>query len=492
MYQSILQFIEKDINKIEEVVKLLLRGEKDADHLSQEIHDRVINLATSLTAEIYEKLDEEIRESLIRKEKYTVEQCRQPKEILGISGTIRFNRTGYKNKSSGEYVYLLDRILGFTSHQRITIGAAAKILEETVLTSYRKGGKAASPYDAASKQAVKRLVHGTVVDFPVPDLKEKKKLKTLYIVADEDHVAAQFMVKKGDLKKDKRGNTINTLIPKLICIYEGIENESGEKSKTPRYRLIGKRYFSGIYNGEAENLRLWEEVGDYIYRTYDASCLERIYIMGDGAAWIKGGLEVLENSRFVLDKYHLMKYINTSVTHLLDSADEVKSEIWRCINGAHRKELKDIYAKILSVTESENKMKEVSDALNYFLNNWAGIKIRRSESARLKCCAEGQVSHVLSSRMSSRPMGWSELGCDQMAKFRAFSYNGGKIIDLLRYQKSKQDDALVKREDAELIRSLRQRKSGWDYEETMSHSIPGLSQHSFKWMKDLINHAVNS
>ena len=42
-------------------------------------------------------------------------------------------------------------ILGLESHQRITLGAAAKVLEETILTSYVKGGKAASPTDAASK-----------------------------------------------------------------------------------------------------------------------------------------------------------------------------------------------------------------------------------------------------------------------------------------------------------------------------------------------------
>jgi hypothetical protein len=492
MYQSVLHFIEKDIKKFEETVRLLLQGEKDADHLSQEIHDSVINLATSLTAELYEKLDEELRESITRKEKFIIEHRNQPKEILGISGTVRFTRTGYKNKKSGEYVYLLDRILGFTAHQRITLGAASRILEETVLTSYQKGGRAASPYDAASKQAVKRLVHGTIIDFPMPEPKEKKKFDTLYIVADEDHVAAQFISKKGDLAKDVRGNTINTLMPKLICVYEGIVNESGEKSKNPRHRLVGKHYFSGIYRGQAENLRFWEEVRDYIYLIYDASYLKRIYIMGDGAAWIKAGTEVLENSRFVLDKYHMMKYLNVSVSHLLDSSDEVKSEIWECIYGAHRKRLKAIYAKILSVTESESKYKEVEGALKYFLNNWGGIKILKSESGRLKCCAEGQVSHVLSSRMSSRPMGWSELGCNQMSKLRAYRYNGGKIIDLLRYQKNKQKDAKRKREDAELIKGLRQMKSGWDYEESMNHTIPGLSQHSFKWMKDLINHAVNN
>lgn len=37
---------------------------------------------------------------------------------------------------------------------------------------------------------------------------------------------------------------------------------------------------------------------------------------------------------------------------------------------------------------------------------------------------EGHVSHVLSSRMSSRPMGWSIKGATKMAKLRAYELNG--------------------------------------------------------------------
>ncbi len=33
--------------------------------------------------------------------------------------------------------------------------------------------------------------------------------------------------------------------------------------------------------------------------------------------------------------------------------------------------------------------------------------------------AEGHVSHILSARLSSRPMGWSKTGVDQMARMRA-------------------------------------------------------------------------
>ena len=40
------------------------------------------------------------------------------------------------------------------------------------------------------------------------------------------------------------------------------------------------------------------------------------------------------------------------------------------------------------------------------------------------CCAKGHVSHVLSARLSSRPMGWSYLGACQIAHLRVHRANG--------------------------------------------------------------------
>ena len=44
-------------------------------------------------------------------------------------------------------------------------------------------------------------------------------------------MAAQFWNQKGDLGKDSRGNKINTIMPKLICLYEDVVDEAGETSK---------------------------------------------------------------------------------------------------------------------------------------------------------------------------------------------------------------------------------------------------------------------
>ena len=69
--------------------------------------------------------------------------------------------------------YLLDRIMGIEKHERITEDAIAKLLEEAVQTSYRRGGKAASILDDLSKQTVKNVIHS--LNFPQGWLKPKEK-----------------------------------------------------------------------------------------------------------------------------------------------------------------------------------------------------------------------------------------------------------------------------------------------------------------------------
>lgn len=280
--------------------------------------------------------------------------------------------------------------MGFDDNQKVTMAAVAKILEEAVESSYSKAGKKVNLTDTVSKETVKDIIHGLVVDFPQKALKEKKKLKTLHIVADEDHVAAQFWNKKGDIKVSNAGYKINTIIDKIIVLFEDIVDEAPEGSTHHRYRLTGKHTFCGVYNGSDNNYKIWREVQDYISANYDLDVLERVYITGDGVPWIKTGAEVLLNGRIVLDKFHMMKYINQSVTHL-ENADEMKECMWECINGADKKGLRQAFRSILEVTdENDNKYTEVESSYKYFMNNWSGIEIRSSESGGVwKCCAEG-------------------------------------------------------------------------------------------------------
>ncbi len=116
----------------------------------------------------------------------------------------------------------------------------------------------------------------------------------------------------------------------MILLYEDIVCDGTEGCK--RHKLVGKKYFGGLYEGSERNEDLWLEVQQYIYDNYDTEYLKNVYIAGDGTPWSVAGCRVLEKSKFVLDKYHLGKYIHKATTHLDDSQQAAKEFIYGAIN----------------------------------------------------------------------------------------------------------------------------------------------------------------
>ncbi|MGI6587005.1 MAG: hypothetical protein ACOX3L_14050 [Lutisporaceae bacterium] len=59
----------------------------------------------------------------------------------------------------------------------------------------------------------------------------------------------------------------------------------------------------------------------------------------------------------------------------------------------------------------------------------------------------------MSSRLSSRPLGWSRTGVDQMARLRVFVANGGDVYDIfMRKKKAAINEASEVKVDREIIR----------------------------------------
>ena len=129
--------------------------------------------------------------------------------------------------------------------------------------------------------------------------------------------------------------------------------------------------------------------------------MENVYIAGDGAPWIVAGCHVLEKSKFVLDKFHLGKYINKATSHLLDSQEDAKELIYEAINNKDLDEVKRLLQKSSASAETEGKKTEIHECIRYITNNWPGIMVRIDDGgAVLGCSAEGQSSHVLDERLN--------------------------------------------------------------------------------------------
>ena len=64
-------------------------------------------------------------------------------------------------------------------------------------------------------------------------------------------------------------------------------------------------------------------------------------------------------------------------------------------------EFLELCEKLYKGAKSTAEKKRITEFQGYLCNNWESIEIKRKENCG-GCCAEGQVSHVLSARLSSR------------------------------------------------------------------------------------------
>lgn len=390
--------------------------------------------------------------------------------MLTSIGEIIYRKTLYINKKTGERTYLLDRILGLEENARMTEDAEAQMLEEAVQTSYRKAGEETSILGQISKGTVKNRLHE--LEFPkAAASKEKKQVRYLFIDADEDHVPLQFIEKKGDIQRDERGRKNNDVQVKLVYVYEGIEPESPGSG---RYRLIRPHYFSGVYKG-TDNEKLWAEVAEYIEGNYDTEGIERIYLNADGASWIKGCKRKLERVTEVLDEYHINKYLTKMTSHLYDSADEGKLVLRESIREDTKAGFRKVVEEIRGYAKEED-LERIAEGEKYITGNWKAAKLRMQKAKGvIGSSTEGHISHVLAERMSSRPLGWCKRGADRMGRLRAYYWNGGDMLELVRYQKEVREEARKKKKilPGEILRSCdRKHAPNGKYYDDLQHTIP--------------------
>lgn len=425
MINSIQHFQTEGVKKLEKIFCGYASDLTKVAEMVRGVTDSVIELGLSMIAEEWESYDTLLHDRKDLRPGWQVVRRDEVKKLTSL-GEVRYKKTYFRNPQTGERCYLLDRLMGFAAGERLTEDALAGIYEEAAQSSYRKGGMNASISGVpVSKETVMEKLHS--LHFPeVEQPKEKKQVKTLYIDADEDHVALQYLEKKGDIK----GALKHTFMPKLVYVYEGIQAQ-GERDE-----LMGAKYFGGGYEGRLGTERLWKEVYDYISGSYDEEVLERIYVNGDGAEWIKTGAKVHAKAKFVLDRYHMHKYITAATSHLGDDAQDARSVIWRAINGKRKKEAEEAFDRIIEETQAESKKKAVEASKSYILGHWSAIMNGvRNKKDDIHCSAEGHISHIYADRMSSRPLGWSRTGADKMARLRVYKKNGGDMLKLVRYQK---------------------------------------------------------
>jgi len=128
------------------------------------------------------------------------------------------------------------------------------------------------------------------------------------------------------------------------------------------------------------------------------------------------------------------------LTSIIPSSSAI---MWYHIDSGDNRSVRELLNTIIWTTEVETKKKAVQEARKYILGNWEEI-MRQCESEYVGCSVEGHVSHILFSRLSSRPMSWCKIGVDQMTRLRVYMENSVDVYEI--YMKRKKAAAKEARE----------------------------------------------
>jgi hypothetical protein len=368
------------------------------DEMETELKEKTNCYLRNMMKIYIERLDEAIAEDKESRKKkgYVIEQKAVKREIYTQFGNLEFKRRYYKNKLSGTYSYLVDKVVGIESYDRVSSLVSAALVESASELSYTKSSKYVCDGNISRQTVMNKIRRTKELKIKVPE--EKRKVRYLNVEADEDHVSLQ--------------DGTNTIVP-LISIHEGVER-IGKRGKCINIHHISS------YGKSIDDI--WQEAAEWIYAVYDVDEIEKIYLHGDGASWIKTGLNYIPKAQFVLDRYHLNKAIKEAAR-----GDEIIcTKLRNTVTEADKESFKEVCRELWKNAETEKNKEKVNSFRNYIIKNWDGIVAYKDEASR-GSNTEGHISHVLSSRLSSRPSGWSREGLKAMAELRAYCCSGGHI-----------------------------------------------------------------
>lgn len=350
------------------------------------------NLGDTIVKQLYinalAKLDLEFCNSEHRKRNYHIKQYRN-RTIITAIGEITYKRHEYTCKDTHKPFCYVDYKLSLFKRQRYTNSVRAMITDlyarqnSMIKVGEIIGDKIHSRFSLEKTSAIPRqTVFNILQTFKVttiPTERSSSTPETLYIIADEKYIHMQRSTNK-------------RCMTKLAIVFEDrvITNKT-------RYKYTNKHSIISTDND------IWDRVYDYIHSRYDVGKVKNIYIMGDGATWIKTSMSTLKNQAYNiaygLDRFHLGQAINR-IFRCKQTNSTVKSYI---LNN----DIESFKTFIDNVKdESPQRLKIIEDNSSYIIKNWKFIQTMENV-IKIGCGMEGQISHTLASRFTSVPKAYS-------------------------------------------------------------------------------------
>ena len=380
---------------------------QDIRQLERYILSKALEWARKILKAVLEQLDDLLKATRDKKLKILDKRDTWYKTYLG---PIKVKRRYYRDPS-GVCHYLLDELLNMDKYCHTTVDVQRLALEMASVMTFRRSAEVLEKTTQInlSHQTIKNMVT-KVADKGL----EQKETEIMHFI--ETGEIAEGNGKKTNILLMEADGTMLSLQrqkAKKAEVKLGIAYEGWDKIGKDRYRTINKTFYADIASSE----RFWAGFSLQLQSKYDLAGINRFVLGGDGATWIKDGLDYFGGT-FQLSRFHY----NRELRRILGNDKESIALIQKaCKKGDIATVNKEL--EMLRTTANGERAAELKRLQHYLVSNASGLKDYREETKtgtmlRSTGAMEGNVSKLIARRMKNQGMSWSPRGIRSMLCIR--------------------------------------------------------------------------
>lgn len=402
--------------------------------LEEMIFETSQEISRAVTRKALEDLDKVLKTD--RPEGVLENTGKRTKHFMTRFGNITYERTRYRDNSTGRSRYLLEEKLKISPNQRASLTRHKIEIMLSSVFAYRKAEEAMELFTGHSRshEATRQSViqegqriaeherRSILKTQQLQDSKSKAVSDIAYVEADSTYLKLQRSKKRKHGCRSGKRKRRRSLEVKLGVGYTG---------KTPRYtkgariaeRLENKFSFCDITPGE----RFMEDLSLIAEKRLGLSQTKLTVVGGDGARWIKNGAQdFFARSLYVLCRFHLCRNIRRALSHRRETQKEILELI-------REDKIDEALLKIQSLIQKPKDLKEkksLQDLHDYIRHNRHGIHAAKhipDKSLRRQVgntgAIESNIDKFINHRMKKKGMSWSMKGALGLLKVKQLIAN---------------------------------------------------------------------
>ena len=333
-------------------------------------------------------------------------------------GEVRLRRRLYRDER-GRYHFLLDEYLGLRAYQAATPEMQAMCTKLGGEVSFRKAADIMVDWLAGllSHSTCWRLLQRTA---QAAVSAETAAVEAVFARGEVEPEAGERCVERLYMEADGMHVRLQRQPKKHLEVHSAIAYEGWERLFTARegYRLCEKR----VYCHAGEQSTFWEGASLAWSRKWDLSSVQEVIHGGDGARWVRAGIEEFPGAIWQLDSYHLARACGRAM------GTQVGQALYQALRKGKTSQVQTLLHADDAPLRAGKQAQQAYRWVNKVAQEGWGLdwRIRQNvtdDAVRGLGCMEGNLAHVLAVRMKGKGRSWSPSGALHMAKVRQLLAN---------------------------------------------------------------------